>query len=523
MPIFQGALRLTAALGLVSLNFVSPGAFAAEAVTATVTIHADKPGPQISKHIYGQFAEHLGFGIYEGIWVGEDSKIPNTRGYRNDVVAALKKLKVPVVRWPGGCFADEYHWREGIGPRDKRPVKVNTHWGYVEEPNTVGTHEFLDFAELIGAAPYVSGNVGSASPQEMADWVEYMMSDTNSTLVQERRKNGRDKPWKVPFFGIGNETWGCGGNMRPEFFADLYRQYQTFVKAPGHNTPLKIASGANSDDYNWTEVMMKQAAKYMDAYSVHYYTIPTGVWKKKGNSVGFTEDEWAATLKRGLFVDELITKHSAIMDKYDPDNKVALYFDEWGTWYDPEPGRNPGFLFQQNTLRDAQVAALSLNVFHRHAKRVKMANIAQMVNVLQAMILTDKEKMTVTPTYHVFEMYIPFQDSTYLPVDVKAPNYQRGDASVPAVDVSAARDTAGKIQVSFVNTDPNRAATVSTKIVGANARSAVGRILTAKTMDAHNTVDKPDVVKPAPFKATRKGDELRVELPPKSIVVVAVE
>src|SRR5688572_8365526 len=495
MPILQGALRLSAALGLVSLNFIAPGAFAAEAVTATVTIHADKPGAQISKNIYGQFAEHLGLGIYEGIWVGEDSKIPNTRGYRNDVVAALKKLKVPVVRWPGGCFADEYHWREGIGPRDKRPVKVNTHWGYVEEPNTVGTHEFLDFAELIGAAPYVSGNVGSASPQEMADWVEYMMSDTNSTLVQERRKNGRDKPWKVPFFGVGNETWGCGGNMRPEFFADLYRQYQTFVKAPEHNKPLKVASGANSDDYHWTEVMMSQAAKYMDAYSVHYYTIPSGVWKKKGNSVGFTEDEWAMTLKQGLRVDELITKHSAIMDKYDPENKVALFFDEWGTWYDPEPGRNPGFLYQQNTLRDAQVAALSLNVFHRHAKRVRMANIAQMVNVLQAMILTDKEKMTLTPTYHVFEMYIPFQDSTYMHVDVQAPNYERGGASVPAVDVSAARDAAGKIQVSFVNTDPNRSATVTAKVAGKKVTSASGRILTAKTMDAHNTFDKPDAVK----------------------------
>ena len=523
MPILQGALRLTAALGLVSLNFVAGGAFAAEAVTATVTIHADKPGPQIDKNIYGQFAEHLGFGIYEGIWVGEDSKIPNTRGYRNDVVAALKKLKVPVVRWPGGCFADEYHWREGIGPRDKRPVKVNTHWGYVEEPNTVGTHEFLDFAELIGAAPYVSGNVGSASPQEMADWVEYMMSDTNSTLVQERRKNGRDKPWKVPYFGVGNETWGCGGNMRPEYFADLYRQYQTFIKAPKDNMPLKVASGANSDDYHWTEVMMSQAAKYMDAYSVHYYTIPSGVWKQKGNSVGFTEDEWAWTLQRGLRVDELVTKHSAIMDKYDPENKVALFFDEWGTWYDPEPGRNPGFLYQQNTLRDAQVAALSLNVFHRHAKRVKMANIAQMVNVLQAMILTDKEKMTLTPTYHVFEMYIPFQDATYLPVDVKTPNYERGGASVPAVDVSAARDAKGKIQVSFVNTDPNRPASVSAKVAGAKVSSATGRVLTAKTMDAHNTFDKPEAVKPVPFKATRKGDELRVDLPAKSIVVVTLE
>ena len=522
MPIFQGALRLTAAFGLASLGFVPFSAGAAESVAVAVTIQADKPGAKIDRNIYGQFAEHLGHGIYEGIWVGEDSSIPNTRGYRNDVVAALKKLKVPVVRWPGGCFADEYHWRDGIGPRDKRPTKVNTHWGYVEEPNSFGTHEFMDFAELIGADAYVSGNVGSGTPQEMADWVEYITSDTNSTLVQERRKNGREKPWKLPYFGVGNETWGCGGNMRPEYFADLYKQFQTFVKAPRDNRPLKIASGANVDDYHWTEVMMSQATKHMNAYSLHYYTFP-GRWENKGPSIGFTEDQWASTLSHALRMDELVTKHSAIMDKYDPDKKVGLYVDEWGTWYDPEPGRNPGFLYQQNTLRDALVASLTLDVFHRHADRVKMANIAQMVNVLQAMILTDKEKMALTPTYHVFEMYIPFQDATSLPADVKAPTYQRGEFSLPQVSVSAARDTAGKLQIAFTNVDPNRSASVSTKINGANFKSATGRILTAPTLDAHNTVDKPEAVKPSPFKASKKGHELRVELPPKSVVVVAVE
>ena len=521
MSIHQGAVRLGTVLGMAAL-FCSSVASAAENVSATVTIHADQPGPVIDRNIYGQFAEHLGHGIYEGIWVGENSPIPNTRGYRNDVVAALKKLKVPVVRWPGGCFADEYHWREGIGPRDQRPVKVNTHWGAVEEPNSFGTHEFMDFAELIGADAYVSGNVGSGSPQEMAEWVEYITSDTKSTLAELRRKNGRDKPWRLPYFGVGNETWGCGGNMRPEFFADLYRQYQTFVKGPRDNQPQKIASGANVADYHWTEVMMSQAAKYMDAYSMHYYTFP-GRWADKGASTGFSEDAWASTLSHAVYMDELISKHSAIMDKYDPDRKVDLYVDEWGTWYDPEPNRNPGFLYQQNTVRDAQVAALSLNIFHRHAARVKMSNIAQMVNVLQAMILTDKEKMVLTPTYHVFEMYQPFQGATSLAVDVKSPNYQRGEWTLPSVDVSAARATSGKIHVSFVNVDPNRSATVSAKITGATARSISGRILTAQTLDAHNTFDQPDAVKPVPFKGTRKGDELKLEIPPKSVVVVAVE
>jgi alpha-N-arabinofuranosidase len=518
----QGARRMAATLGLAALALVPFSSHAAEAVAVSVTIHADRPGATIDKNIYGQFAEHLGHGIYEGIWVGEDSPIPNTRGYRNDVVAALKKLKVPVVRWPGGCFADEYHWRDGIGPRNQRPVKVNTHWGGVEETNAFGTHEFLDFAELIGADAYVSGNVGSGSPQEMAEWVEYITSDTRSTLAELRRKNGRDKPWKLPYFGVGNETWGCGGNMRPEFFADLYKQFATFIKAPADNRPLKIASGANTDDYHWTEVMLSQAAKHMDAYSVHYYTFP-GRWENKGASTGFTEDAWASTLQHALRMDELVTRHSAIMDKYDPDKKVALYVDEWGTWYDPEPGRNPGFLYQQNTMRDALVAALTLDVFHRHADRVKMANIAQMVNVLQAMILTDKDKMTVTPTYHVFEMYIPFQGATYLPAEVNGPAYQRGEFSLPQVSVSAARAMTGKVHIAFTNVDPNRAASVTTRIVGADAKSLTGRVLTANAMDAHNTVDRPETVKPAPFKVNRKGKELRVELPPKSVVVVAVD
>jgi alpha-N-arabinofuranosidase len=492
-----------------------------KAAAITVAIRADQPGAVIDRKIYGQFAEHLGRGIYEGVWVGEDSKIPNTRGYRNDVVAALKKLRVPIVRWPGGCFADEYHWRDGIGPRDKRPVRINTHWGGVDETNAFGTHEFMDFAELIEADAYVAGNVGSGSPQEMAEWVEYITSDSKSTLAELRRKNGREKPWRLPYFGVGNETWGCGGNMRPEFFADLYRQFATFIKAPRDNRPLEVASGANVDDYHWTEVMMSQATRHMGAYSLHYYTFP-GRWENKGPSTGFGEDQWASTLKHAMRMDELVTKHSAIMDKYDPEKRVALYVDEWGTWYDPEPGHNPGFLYQQNTLRDALVAALTLDIFHRHADRVKMTAIAQMVNVLQAMILTDKEKMLLTPTYHVFEMYIPFQGATSLPAAVEGTEYRRGEWTLPSVDVSAARAADGRVHVALVNLDPNRPASVSAKIAGLNARTATGRILTASAMDARNTFDKPNALQPTAFKGARKGDALVFDLPPKSVAVVAV-
>jgi alpha-N-arabinofuranosidase len=510
------ALAITAAC---SFGF-APGA-GAQNFSATVTIHADQTGPVINRNIYGQFAEHLGRGIYEGVWVGEDSPIPNTRGYRNDVVAALKKLKVPVVRWPGGCFADEYHWRDGIGPRDQRPMKINTTWGGVEETNAFGTHEFLDFAELIGADAYVAGNVGSGSPREMAEWVEYITSDTRSTLAELRRKNGRDKPWKLPYFGVGNETWGCGGNMRPEFFADQYRQFQTFIKAPQDNFPVRIASGANGDDYRWTEVMLSQAAKHMDAYSFHYYTFP-GRWEDKGPSTGFSEAQWAATLGNAQRVAELIERHGAIMDKYDPEKRVGLYVDEWGTWYDPEPGRNPAFLYQQNTLRDAHVAALSLNIFHRHTDRVRMTNIAQMVNVLQAMILTDKEKMVLTPTYHAFEMYVPFQGATPLQADIQAPDYKVSQWTLRSIDVSAARGTDGRLYIALVNVDPKRSASVSVNVPGVSVREVSGRVLTAPAMDAHNTFDQPNALQPTSFKGSSKGDVHVWQLPPKSIAVVAL-
>jgi alpha-N-arabinofuranosidase len=495
-------------------------AWSQAAVEVSVTVRADQPGPVINPNVYGQFAEHLGAGIYEGIWVGEKSAIPNTNGYRNDVVAALKALKVPVVRWPGGCFADEYHWRDGIGERSRRPVKVNTHWGGVPETNEFGTHEFMAFAELIGTKVYISGNVGSGSPQEMADWMEYMTSDTVSTLANERRKNGRDKPWDVHFFGIGNETWGCGGNMRPEYYADLFRQYATYVKAPRGKRPVIVASGGHGASSQWVDVLTKNVERDMDAISHHYYTLPTGSWEKKGNSLGFPEAEWISTLHRTLLIDQYIDNNVKVLDQNDPKGRVAFYVDEWGTWYSTEPGREPGFLWQQNSMRDAVVAALNFHVFHRYAKRVQMANIAQMVNVLQAMILTDGPRMTLTPTYHAFEMYIPFQGATYLPTEVQAPNYSLGEFSVPAVTVTAARDTSGRLQFGLVNLDPRRQAIVTTSVSGAEVKGAAGRVLTARNMDAHNIVGRPQVVTPAQISGRRSGNKIVLRLPPKSVTVV---
>ena len=495
----------------------------AAVTTADLTIRADQPKGTIDRRIYGQFAEHLGRLVYDGLWVGEASPIPNTRGIRNDVIAALKTLQVPVLRWPGGCFADEYHWRDGIGPPAGRPRRINSNWGGVVESNAFGTHEFLDLTELIGADAYISGNVGTGTPQELMDWVEYMTADVGSSLADLRRQNGRAKPWKVPFVGVGNESWGCGGNMRPEYYADEYRRFSTFVKNYGDNRVQKYASGSNGEDYNWTEVLMAQAGRRMNGLSMHYYTLPTGNWNRKGSATDFGEGPWHATLARTLRMEELLQKHSAIMDKHDPQKRVGLIVDEWGTWYDVEAGTNPGFLFQQNSLRDAVVAGINLNLFHQHSDRVRMANIAQLVNVLQAMILTEKDKMILTPTYHVFEMYKVHQDATLIPIELTAPPYTLGDATVPALHASASRDKAGLLHLSIVNLDPNRGAEVSVKVAGAAATNVTGRVLTAPAMNAVNTFAAPDTVKPVPFTGIKvQGSTVALSLPSKSVVVLEI-
>jgi alpha-N-arabinofuranosidase len=493
-------------------------------LAAQLVIHADHPAGTINRNIYGQFAEHLGTGIYGGVWVGPDSPIPNTRGIRNDVVAALKNIAVPVVRWLGGCFADEYHWMDGIGPREKRPSMTNSHWGGVKESNAFGTHEFFDFCEQLGAEPYVCGNLGSGTVQEMAQWVEYITSDADSPMANLRRANGREKPWKLQYFGVGNESWGCGGNMRPEHYADEFRRYDVFVKNWSGNKVLRFACGPNGDNYDWTDTLMNIAGKNMNGLSLHNYTLPTGNWQHKGPATAFPPEQWDSTMLHMMAMEELITKHSAIMDKYDPQRKVGLVIDEWGGWYDVEKGTNPGFLHQQSSLRDAIIAGVHLNIFQHHIDRVVMTNIAQMVNVLQAMILTDGPKMVLTPTYYVYEMYTVHQGATGLPVDLTAPSFKAGTGEVPMLSASASRDADGKIHVSIVNMDRQHAADVTTTLSGASSKQVTGRIITADAMDAHNTFDQPENVKPAAFTAFEaKGDQLTLHMPAKSVVMVEMQ
>jgi alpha-N-arabinofuranosidase len=401
---------------------------------------------------------------------------------------------------------------------------INTHWGGVVENNHFGTHEFLDLCQQLGAEPYICGNVGSGTVREMMEWVEYMTSDADSPMANLRRRNGREEPWKVRYFGVGNESWGCGGNMRPEYYADLYRRYNTFVKNYSGNRIFRIAGGANSADYNWTEVLMDRAGRRMDGLSLHYYTIATGDWGRKGSATQFDEKLWHATLRRTLTMDQLITRHGQIMDRHDPRKRVGLIVDEWGTWYDVEPGTNPGFLYQQNTLRDALVAGLNFHIFRRHADRVVMANIAQTVNVLQAMILTDKSRMLRTPTYHVFEMFKHHQGGEFLPVGLLTPDYVLEDQRLPMVSASATRDQSGVVHLSLVNTHPRQSASVTGRVDGPSLSSVTGQVLTADSINAHNTFDVPDAVCPAAFDGARlSGESLEVTLPPKSVVVLRLQ
>jgi alpha-N-arabinofuranosidase len=476
----------------------------------------------ISKHVYGHFSEHLGRGIYGGIWVGEDSSIPNTRGIRNDVVEALKSLQIPNLRWPGGCFADEYHWRDGVGPREQRPKMINTHWGGVVEDNSFGTHEFLDLCEQLGCEPYICGNVGSGSVEEMSKWIEYMTFDGESPMANLRKQNGRSEPWKIRFFGVGNENWGCGGEMSAEFYADIYRRYAVYCRNYGDNRLYKIAGGPNTSDYHWTETLMKNVGHRMNALSLHYYTVPK-TWGDKGSATVFDEAEYFTTIDKAYFMRELVEKHTAVMDKYDPQKKIALVPDEWGGWYNVEPGTNPGFLYQQNTLRDALLAAVTLDVFNQHCDRVKIANIAQMVNVLQSIILTDNEKMLLTPTYWVFDFYKVHQEATMLPLSIACAKYELSGKSIDAISASASRDKNGKIHITLSNVDPNKSHVVSCELLGGKGKKVSGKILTSNKITDHNTFDNPKVLFPKEFKDVKLVEgNLNITLPAKSVIVLEI-
>ena len=493
-----------------------------------VYAYPDQDGPVINKNIYGHFSEHLGRCIYEGYWVGENSEIPNTNGIRNDVVAALKNIEAPVIRWPGGCFADEYHWMDGIGPKENRPTIVNVHWGGVTEDNSFGTHEFLELCRQVGCEPYICGNVGSGSVKEMRDWVEYITFDGTSPMANLRRQNGQDEPWKVKYWGVGNENWGCGGRMTAEYYTNLYKNFAAYLRNYSGNRLYKIAGGANRTDYEWTEVCMREIGNRMNGLSLHHYIHPLGVFSRReeGYSMSateFGEKDWFQILGGALTLDEVIAKHCAIMDRYDPEKRIALIMDEWGTWYATEPGTNPRFLYMQDSLRDAVFAGLVLNNFNKRCERVQMTNIAQTVNVLQAMILTDGPDMLLTPTYHIYYMYKVHHDAERLPIKLKTVDYTFEGQSMEALNASASRDDQGIIHISVVNVDPHNSQKLTTEIRGTKPKQVSGLVLTASDMTAHNTFEKKEVVKPSKFDDVGiSTNTVTATIPSKSVVVLEI-
>lgn len=467
-----------------------------------ITVNPAHEKSIINRNLYGHFSEHLGRCIYNGVFVGEDSPIPNEKGMRTDVVEALRHIRVPVLRWPGGCFADEYHWKDGIGPKESRKRMVNTNWGGVTEDNSFGTHEFLEFCRQVGCEPYINGNMGSGTVQEMSEWVEYMTSDAISPMAELRRQNGREEPWKIRYFGVGNESWGCGGNMRPSYYADEFRRYQTFLRNYGENKLYKIACGPNVDDYTWTDTVMEIAGRYMDAITLHYYTLPNDDWDHKGSALAFNREEYYRTLRKALRMEELLQKHIQIMDRRDPEKRVGLIVDEWGAWYDVEPGTNPGFLYQQNTMRDALVAAATLNIFNEHSDRVVMANIAQLVNVLQSVILTEGDKMVKTPTYHVFDLYKEHQDATLVYSQIETASTGTETEQVPQISVSVSMDEQGVLHATLANLSDEEADLAELVFVNFVPTSVEGEVLCGKPAD-HNDFTAPDAVHLEPLTDVR--------------------
>ena len=488
----------------------------AQQTSDTATLDLDKAHYKISRNIYGHFSEHLGHCIYGGFWVGENSTIPNVRGIRSDVVAAMKEIKAPVLRWPGGCFADEYHWMDGIGPRSERPTMINTNWGGVTEDNSFGTHEFLDLCEQIGCEPYFSGNMGSGTVREMSQWDEYVNSSNVSPMTELRKKNGRDKPWHVQYWGLGNESWGCGGDMKPEYYSDLARQFGSFMKSFGNTSIKKIAVGPNGNDYNWTDVVMRELGNSIWGLSLHYYT-----WENTIHATDVTKLSWYDTMHKTLMMEELVNRHSAIMNKYDPGKSVALVVDEWGTWYAVEPGTNPGFLYQQNTLRDALVAGINLNIFNNHCDRVKMAAIAQAVNVLQSVILTKDDKMVLTPTYYVFDMYKVHQDAILIPTSLQTDSISTEEGNIPALSISSSLDKNGKVHITLCNLSVTDNKQLTCNINAFAVKTVTGQILTSDKLNEHNTFDKPNNIGIQPFNDFKSSEHsIEVNVPRHSVVAL---
>jgi alpha-N-arabinofuranosidase len=461
-----------------------------------ISVKVNEPGAVIRPELYGHFAEHLGACIDGGIWVGEDSAIPNFGGIRTDVLDALRQLHPPVLRWPGGCYADDYHWEDGVGARSGRPRRVNLWWGQTIETNAFGTHEFIQVCRTLGAEPYLGANVGTGSPRELREWVEYCNYAGDSALAKRRAANGSPMPFGVRYWGIGNEAWGCGGNFSPEDYAIEYKRFATFVKDFGGTRPYLIACGPDGNDHNWTQRFFEKLGRFphLHGFAAHYYCGTAGP-----SATEYDVNQWYELLEKSTRMEKLIIEQRDLLDRFDPDRKIGLIIDEWGAWHYPTPGRNPAHLWQQSSLRDALVAALTLDIFNRHADKLVMCNIAQTVNVLQSMILTDGAKMLLTPTYHVFEMYRSHQGGRSLPMDIDSSpiSFAAGEEKRQLAGLAGSASLKSDLlTLSVVNPHASLPVEASLRFEGGTLRDATVSVVTHADLTAHNTFESPQVLRP---------------------------
>jgi alpha-N-arabinofuranosidase len=486
-----------------------------------ITVSIDEPIATINPNIYGHFAEHLGSCIYEGIWVGEDSLIPNVGGIRTDVVEAMKKIRPSIIRWPGGCFADDYHWADGVGPRENRPRRVNIWWGEALEGNAFGTHEFVRFCRMVGATPYLCGNVGSGSPRELRDWVEYCNFAGDSTLAQQRAADGSPEPLDIRYWSVGNENWGCGGSFCPEDYAAEYKRFVTFLHDFSGTPLFLIACGPAGNDAEWTRRFFTKLGqrRRIHGFAAHYYC------GTAGTATEYDDTQWYRLIRRSLEMEPLILQQRAIMDGFDPERKIGLICDEWGTWHPPTPGHNPRHLWQQNTLRDALVAAATLDIFNRHADKIIMGNIAQTINVLQAMILTDGPRMLTTPTYHVYDMYQSHQGGESVRTSFETDEITFTSDGIEqrlfGLNGSASLKD-GILTLSVVNPHASQPTEATVRLRGGAATTASVTTLASEDLRAHNTFDQPNALVPQTRALRLDADNWSYTFPPASVTVMRI-
>jgi alpha-N-arabinofuranosidase len=498
-------------------SLLSSPARAAEDARPSVTILLNEPVGTINPAIYGHFTEHIGGVIYDGIWVGRDSKIANTNGIRQQLIDHMQRLGSTVIRWPGGCFADKYHWRDGIGDPANRPRRFGR-WQEDTESNEFGTHEFIDFCRQIGSAPYFAGNVGTGTAEEFQQWIEYCNGPAGrTTLSDERVANGAKDPFGVRYWGVGNESWGCGGKFTPEDYCTEYRKFTEWL--PSYGVPLTlIAAGPNGNDVDWTRRFFKKWVDYarapLNGWAAHYYCGTTG------HALEFSLDQWYQMLQKANFMGRLIEDQWAAMAEFDPEHHVKLIIDEWGCWHPAGTEINPHHLFEQmGCLRDALVAAITLDTFNRHADKIDMANIAQLINNLHSLFLADGDQFVATPTFHVYEMYRPHQGAKAVRLAVEAheiPFQAGGEQKIFQVAGSASVHDKS-LTLTLVHSHATETAELAIRVKDGHISEGRQTQLTHEHLNAHNTFAAPNVVAPSTSDVMARSGELVVTLPPASV------